>query len=101
MPIFHALEDIILQDSINLYFPEKVYLKVKDYSSKIYDVGVLVHDPRKILKSNDYDIFLNSVTPCSYQKVNIGYTFCSIIDNQELFKIYKQKFSNGYFRYKK
>jgi aminoglycoside N3'-acetyltransferase len=100
-PVFHAVEDIVLEDINHLYYPEKVFLKVKDYNGEVILIDVFVHDPLKMLKAGSVEDYINSVRPSSYQKISFGYTFCSVIDNQELYEISKREYLNGNFRVKK
>lgn len=100
-PIFHAVEDIILKDKNWLYYPEKITMMVKDYNGEVFPIDVFVHDPLKMLNAGSVEEFINSIRPLSYLKISFGFTFCSIIDNQELYELSKRKHLNGDFRVKK
>ena len=101
IPIFHSLEDIILENDIFLYQTGKRKLKIIDYMNQVDELEVFVHDPKKMLKLIAPSDYVKFLCPNSYNRINFGYTFCYIVDNQQLFESCKYEFTNGNFRDKK
>lgn len=97
IPIFHSIEDIILE-KVSLYKKDKVNLKLKDYNAEIFEYPVLIHDPRKIGKLVDAGDYVRNLNATTYRRKEFGYSFCYIIDNQELFDICKNEFNSGNLR---
>lgn len=101
IPIFHSLEDIILEHEKNLYYDQPYELKLRDYDTVESYVTVFVHDPHKLINLFDAGDYVKSLKSYSYKRIKFGFTFCYIIENDELFKIAKHEFKKGNFRTKK
>ncbi len=101
IPIFHAFEDIILENKISLYQSKKHNLKVKNHNNEIIEINTLVHSPKEISKLIDAGDYVKSLSTYSYIRKNFGYSFCYVIDNAELFEKCKFEFLNENFRDKK
>lgn len=101
IPIFHAIEDIILNKKLSLYQEKKKRLRIIDYKNTLSEINVFVHDPFKIMKLIDAGDYVYSLNLPSYKRKKIGFTFCYIVNNQELFEVCKYEFGKGNFRKKK
>ncbi len=101
IPIFHAFEDIILENQLSLYQDSRKKLRVSDYTGNVETMEVLVHDPAKIAKLIDAGDYVKNLNISSYLRQDIGYAFCYIADNKELFKRCEKEFNEGNFRTKK
>lgn len=101
IPIFHSFEDIILEDLLSLYQGKKYDLCVKLLNGEYKNITTLVHDKIIIDKLEDAGDYVRNLLVNSYKRIDFGYTFCYIVDNNELFNRCKIEFLNNNFRYKK
>lgn len=101
IPIFHSLEDIILENENNLYYKQKYKLLLKTAENNLLTIETFVHDPQKIANLKSAGDYVKSLNLLTYQQKKIGYTFCYIVENQELFNVCLHEFKNGNFRNKK
>lgn len=101
MPMFHAIEDTLLMDKINLYQDEIFSLKVRKYDRSIILINTLIHDPKKINKLIMGGQFIQTLDINSYKIKGLGFGHCYAVDNIEAFDRCKQVFGTGNFRFKK
>ncbi|MEA5129356.1 MAG: AAC(3) family N-acetyltransferase [Proteiniphilum sp.] len=101
IPIFHSFEDIILENKYTLYQDKQIILILKTNKNEEKQIVTLVHDPLKLIKLIDAGDYVKSLRLNTYRRVNFGFTFCYIVDNQELFDKCKIEFNNNNFRFKK
>lgn len=99
-PMFHYCEDALLDKSEWLYFDKKFKLKVKNYHGEIIFVETFVHDPQKMEKLLTIGDYINKISPVSYSRVSIGFKYCYIIDNSDLFETCANQFKKSNFRTK-
>lgn len=99
IPIFHSFEDIILENRITLYQepPKNLVLETRLGEERI--VSTLVHDPIKLMNLMDAGDYVNSLVLNSYKRRAFGFSFCYVVNNQELFEKCKEEFNNDNFRY--
>ena len=98
IPIFHAIEDVLLKKEKWIYFNHKHSLKLKDYDGTVKNLKVYIHDPDKTLHltgGGDYIIALN---PPSYLRIKFGYSVCYIVNIQRLHEAGIHAFNTGRFR---
>ena len=98
IPIFHTFEDVLLCGVEDYYESEIYNLKVKIESGKIINVKTKVHDEAlnaRLILAGDY---VKKINCTSYIRKKLGFTFCYIVGNSELFENCKIEFSNGHTR---
>lgn len=100
IPIFHTIEDVLSEHYDTYYQKEKYKLSIKNGNNTI-SVKTYVHDSNildKCISARDYTASLKCK---SYKKVNFGYAFLFVIDNDDLYQRAKIEFSNGNTRIRK
>ena len=100
IPIFHTFEDLLLFDKEIYYESEKYNLPICE-NGKIEYIFTYVHDDNissSLVRAGNYVRELNCH---SYKRKSIGYAFCYIIDNSDLFECCKKEFTKDNTRMKK
>ena len=99
IPIFHAFEDILSENAIEYYEPQKYRLKVKTTNGLEEIVETYVHNNNlSCINPRDY---VHSLHCESFKKVDFGYGFVYVVDNTSLFEKVKNEFLKGHTRIKK
>lgn len=101
IPIFHSFEDIILENRYTLYQDKQIALILKDNKNEERRIITYVHDPLKLIKLVDAGDYVKSLNLNTYKRVNVGFSFCYIVDNRVLFDKCKFEFNNNNFRFKR
>ena len=101
IPIFHSVEDVIFENENNLYQKQKYKLPLKNVEDNLLIIETFVHDPQKMANLKAPGDYVESLNLLSYQRKKFGYTFCYIVENQELFNVCLHEFKNDNFRNKK
>lgn len=98
-PMFHACEDFLSDLHCNLYLDEELTALVRN-GEEVFPVTTLVHSSQvmdRMMAIGDYIPLLNLK---SYKRTEVGYSFCYVLDNQELLERCRVEFATGRFRYK-
>lgn len=102
IPIFHSIEDVILENRVQiLYQNGKTTLPLKTKSGEVRIISTFIHDFLKTSKLMNPRDYVKTISLQTYLKKPFGFSFCYIVDNQELFERCEIEFNNGNFRYKK
>lgn len=101
IPIFHSFEDIILEDKYSLYQEKQSALILKTNNNEKEEILTFVHDPIKLEKLIDAGDYVRDLNIETYRRIIFGFSFCYIVDNQQLFNQCKIEFNNDNFRFKK
>lgn len=100
-PIFHSIEDVLLDRENRLYLREPFLLNVKTFDNKLIKVKTFIHDPKLIDFCVSSGKYIESHHFKCYQKVRFGLTFLFLVNNTELFNESKDRFKQGLTRLKK
>lgn len=98
IPIFHTIEDVLLLGIEDYYESEKYNLEVKTENMETIDVMTKIHDETlntRLILPGDY---VRNMKCASYIRKKWGYTFCYVINNDELLNGCKIEFSKGHTR---
>ena len=82
IPIFHAFEDILSKPYDTYYQKEKYTLFVKN-GNNAFPIKTYVHDNDILDRCISAGDYVASLKCKSYKKINFGYTFLYVIDNDD------------------
>jgi len=97
IPIFHLEEDVLLENKESYYYPDKYSLTVID-NGTIENVETFVHSAEIISKLKDAGDYVRNLKCKTYRQFNVGFAFCYVIDNTELFEVCSVEFMKGHTR---
>ena len=100
IPIFHTFEDVLSDHYYDYYKNSKYALRVQDRNN-ILIVNTYVHNDVILDRCVSAGDYVDSLKCKSYKKVNFGYSFIFVIDNNDLFERVKIEFRKGNTRIKK
>lgn len=100
IPIFHAFEDILSKPYDTYYQKEKYTLFVKN-GNNAFPIKTYVHDNDILDRCISAGDYVASLKCKSYKKINFGYTFLYVIDNDDLYQRLQTEFKNGNTRIRK
>lgn len=95
-PIIHACEDVLFK-KMRQYLKNNFTLLIKDYDGTIIEVNTFVHNYQKTKPLKEMNVILKKMNLSTYKKANIGFSFCYIFNNQELFRNFKNCFIKDYY----
>lgn len=96
----HAVEDI-LSDPIDYYYQQQKYsLEIINMDGQHEAISTLVHDDNIMNKCYAPGDYVRSLNCKSYKRINVGYKYAYIIDNDDLLETAKQHFKQGHTRVK-
>ena len=96
----HAIEDILSDPTDYYYQHDKYILKFIDGEGHESFISTLVHNEdimNKCVAPGDY---VKSLNCKSYKRINVGYKYAYVINNDDLFETCKNHFKNGHTRLK-
>lgn len=97
----HAIEDILSVPHDYYYQHNKYELEFVDSAGQKHIISTLIHDDdimNNCVSPGDYVKSLNCKT---YKRIDLGYKYAYVIDNDDLFETCEQHFKNGHTRFKK
>lgn len=100
IPIVHTIEDVLSKHYYDYYQKKKYKLPMQNGNNN-FIVNTYIHDNNvleKCISPGDYVASLNCKT---YKKINFGYAFLYVIDNNDLFQRAQIEFNNGNSRIRK
>ena len=98
-PMMHCVEDVLSE--MGAYYQKSKYsLQVIDRQGNEMTVKTFVHNPKVMDNCVLPGKYVESLKCQTYKKVHFGYSFCCIVDNQDLFERSKVEFAKGKTRKK-
>lgn len=97
--VFHTIEDVLSPNKEYWYQPDKYNLDIilKDGSKKT--VSTFVHNEALLDKCDTVADYVPTLHCKTYKRVNFGYGFVYIVDNDDLFERCKEEFDKGNTRF--
>ncbi len=96
----HAIEDILSEPSDYYYQHDKYNLKFIDDKGQESIISTLVHNEDIMNKCEAPGNYVKSLNCKSYKRINVGYKYAYVINNDDLFETCKSHFKNGHTRLK-
>lgn len=100
IPIFHTFEDV-LSESYDFYYQKKKYTLFIKNGNNTFSIKTYVHDNDILDRCISAGDYVASLKCKSYKKINFGYTFLYVIDNDDLYQRLQTEFKNGNTRIRK
>lgn len=97
----HAIEDILTTPHDFYYQKNKYNLSLIDKAGVKTTVEVLVHDENIMNKCELPGDYVYSLDCKSYKRINVGYKYVYVIDNDDLMSTCEEHFKKGHTRQKK
>ena len=97
-PIFHSIEDILLETKTKYYLANKYNLKLIPIDNKTLEIKTYVHNPQFLSRCISSGEYIKTLDCISYKKIEFGHSFIYKIDNSEVLEKTKIIVASGDYK---